>query len=117
MIRRIVNVVGLLTLVALVVIVYRAKTEAEADHKRAAALAAELAGERDAIAVIQTEIGFLERPDRLRALAEEHLGLEPIDPVRVVTLEDAPLLIENALPPAVDAPLTADAAYLEGEGR
>jgi hypothetical protein len=116
MIRRIVNVVALVALVALVVVVYRAKTEAEADHERAAALAAQLASEREAITVVRTEIGFLERPDRLRALAERRLGLKPIDPLRVVTLEDAPLLIENPTIPS-EAPPTAEAAYLEGDQR
>ncbi len=113
--RRIVNLVGLVVLAALVVGLYRAKTDAEADHRRGVELAAQLDSEREAIRVMRNEIGYLESPDRLRALAAQHLGLEPIDPLRVVTLEDAPLLIESPAPAA--EPVTAEAAYIDGEGR
>src|SRR5262245_36401331 len=82
-------------LAALAVGLYKAKTEAKDDRRRAAALEAQLAEEQEAIRVMRNEIGYLESPDRLRKLAQERLGLVPIDPLRVVTLEEAPLLIER----------------------
>jgi cell division protein FtsL len=97
--RRAINLLGLLVLVALAVGTYVAKTDAKADRRRAAEIETAIADEQEAIRVMRNEIGYLESPERLRALAAEKLGLEPIDPLRVVTMEDAPLLIEPAQPP------------------
>lgn len=106
---RVINVLALVVLAAAAFGLYRAKTEAKDDRARIAALESDLADAREAVLILRTEIAHLESPERLRALAEEHLGLEPVDPLRVVTLEDAPLLIE--VPDADAPPLTTDAAY------
>lgn len=98
--RRLINVLGLVVLAALAVGTYVAKTDAKADRRLAAEIEARIDDEREAIRVMRNEIGYLESPDRLRALAAEKLGLEPIDPLRVVTMDDAPLLIEQPTPPA-----------------
>jgi cell division protein FtsL len=114
--RRILNVLGLVVLVALVVGTYVAKTDAKADRRRAAELEAQIADEQEAIRVMRNEIGYLESPERLRALAGEKLGLEPIDPLRVVTMDDAPLLIEPPTTPSTGS--AADvASYREGAER
>jgi cell division protein FtsL len=111
--RRVVNVLALVLLAALAVGLYRAKTEADDDRRRVRALEAELAQERESVRVMRNEVGYLESPERLRTLAEEQLGLAPIDPLRVVTLEDAPLLIE---PPTLQEASPAEvASYSEDE--
>ena len=46
--------------------------------------------ERDAIAVLKAEWQFLNRPDRLQALAERHLDLQPFAVSQVVRLSDIP---------------------------
>ena len=52
---------------------------------RVADLDAEIAREREALAVLGAEWAFLNRPDRLRALVDanaEALGLVPLDPAQ-----------------------------------
>lgn len=46
--------------------------------------------ERDAIAVLKAEWQFLNRPDRLQALADRHLDLQPISVTQVVRMSDVP---------------------------
>ncbi len=111
--RRIVNVLGLVVLVALAVGTYVAKTDAKADRRRAVEIETTIAEEREAIRVMRNEVGYLESPDRLRSLAAEKLGLEPIDPLRVVTMDDAPLLIEPTAPPVPPSEVGV-ARYREG---
>lgn len=91
---RLLNVVSALLVLALGGLVYRAKTEAQSDQQRLAALEREVFEEQDALRVLRADIADLEDPARLRRLAFIHLGLSPIDPLRVVTLEEAPLLLE-----------------------
>jgi hypothetical protein len=80
-------------LIALALGLYRAKTEAGADRARLETMQIELAEEHQTIRILRNEVGELESPERLRTLAEERLGLVPLDPQRVVTLADAPQLI------------------------
>ena len=46
--------------------------------------------ERDAIAVLKAEWQFLNRPDRLQALADRHLDLQPFSVTQVVRMSDVP---------------------------
>ncbi|KPF66017.1 hypothetical protein IP69_16260 [Bosea sp. AAP35] len=46
--------------------------------------------ERDAIAVLKAEWQYLNRPDRLQALAERHLDLQPFSVTQVVRMSDIP---------------------------
>src|SRR5690606_22184024 len=46
-----------------------------------------------ASAVLRAEIAFLERPERLRALAARHLGLQPTEGEQETTLESALLAL------------------------
>lgn len=108
--NRVFNAVSLIVLAALAVGLYKAKTEAEDDRAEIVRLEAELRLEQDNIRVLRNEISFLESPERIAEIAEERLGLTPVDPLRVVTLEDAPLLIETP-PDASDAPDARAASY------
>jgi cell division protein FtsL len=46
--------------------------------------------EREAIAVLKAEWQFLTRPDRLQALADRHLDLQPFSVTQVVRASDIP---------------------------
>jgi hypothetical protein len=79
----------LLYLSALVLVIvfatwaYRVNYAAQAALDRVADLRAQIAAEREAIAVLEAEWAYLNRPDRLRALVEQHrdaLGLVPFAP-------------------------------------
>ncbi len=107
---RFLNIATALLVLVVGVLVYRAKTEAKRDEARLEALREDVAAQERALKVLQAEIAHLENPERLRRLALRHLGLTPIDPLRVVTLEEAPLLLAWGRD-ALDA---RDDAALEG---
>ncbi len=104
---RLLNIATALLVLTLGVLVYRAKTEAKRDEARLEALRVDVAAQERAFKVLQAEIAHLENPERLRRLALLHLGLTPIDPLRVVTLDEAPLLLAWGRD-AFDAPANAD---------
>lgn len=106
---RVINMLAVIVLVAVAFGLYRAKTEARGDRARVAALELQLAEAHENVLILRNEIAHLERPERLRELARDHLGLAPVDPLRVVTLEDAPLLIET--PTLDEHPQATDATY------
>lgn len=46
--------------------------------------------DREQIHVLQAEWAYLNEPSRLRALAEKHLNLHPLEPTQVITLASLP---------------------------
>ena len=52
--------------------------------------------ERDAIAVLKAEWQLLNRPDRLQAIADKHLDLQPLHVHQLARMSDLP----NRPPPA-----------------
>jgi hypothetical protein len=82
-----VRIVLLLSAAVLVVVMatwaYRVNYATQAALDRVADLRAQIAAEREAIAVLRAEWAYLNRPDRLRALVEAHndvLNLVPVSP-------------------------------------
>ncbi|MGD2132646.1 MAG: septum formation initiator family protein [Maricaulaceae bacterium] len=111
--NRVFNVISLVVLAAFAVGLYKAKIEAKDDRAEIARLEEQLQLEQENIRVLRNEISYLESPDRLAEIAREELGLTLVDPLRVVTLEDAPLLIETPQAGRLDR-ATRSAEY-EGE--
>lgn len=58
--------------------------------EQVAKLKTKLQRERDAIAVLQAEWQFLDRPDRLQAAADHHLDLQPLKIQQLARLSDLP---------------------------
>lgn len=58
---------------------------------RLAATQNAIADGREEIHVLKAEWSYLNRPDRLAALAERHLELSPMGPTQMVSLIDVPL--------------------------
>ena len=117
MIIRALNTIGLVAAMVLAVALYRAKTDAHEARQRLDQLAVMIEDERRAASVLRAEIAFLERPERLRALAARYLGLEPADPDQEMSLERT--LLALGVPPqettryAAVAPGAAPAAPVE----
>ncbi len=73
---------------------YRVNYDAQGALERVAALRAEIAREREALAVLRAEWAWLNAPDRLQALVGRDaaaLALLPMDGARYVALDDIPL--------------------------
>ncbi len=59
---------------------YVAKTEAQSAQQRIAQLQNGITGELAQIAQLENELAYMERPERLKALAQAHLQLRPLTP-------------------------------------
>ena len=75
--------------VGLVVVLFSIKTRALEAKAHMRKLERTLERERAEVRMLGAELALLESPERLRALAEEQLGLEPVKAARVLTLEQA----------------------------
>jgi len=92
---RALNVIALGLAALLAVALYKAKSEAQDARERIDALQAQIMDERRAAAVLRAEIAYLERPERLRALAGKYLGLESMEPDQQLELEEALMRLER----------------------
>lgn len=102
--RALLLIVGMFTVMVFATWAYRVNNDTRDAMDRVATLQREIRNERETIAVLEAEWAYLNRPDRLLALSEEHfteLRLMPLhpdhfsDPMKVAypTPED-PLLAE-----------------------
>ena len=89
-IARILNVLAVIALVVAAVMVYRIKYDATLHAEHAAKLKRQISQEVDAVAVLKAEWAFLARPDRIQALALQHLDLKPIEQSQTVKLASLP---------------------------
>ncbi len=64
---------------------YVAKTEAQSAQQRIALMERGIISELAQIAQLENELAFLERPERLEALARVHLRLQPLTPEQDAT--------------------------------
>ncbi|PHR60416.1 MAG: hypothetical protein COA43_06795 [Robiginitomaculum sp.] len=87
--------------IGLVVILFFVKTNALEAKSELRKLERTLAHTQAEIRIINAEIAHLESPERLRKLASEHLGLEPVSAERTLSLAEAVKLIP-AKPPKSD---------------
>lgn len=97
-IARILNVVAVIALIASAVWVYRIKYDATLHAEHAVKLKKQIAQEVDAVAVLKAEWAYLARPDRVQALAVQHLDLKPLtreQNVRLASLPDRPAPVDE----------------------
>jgi len=69
---------------------YLLKMQVEAQEQRLASLQRQIAEGRESIHVLNAEWSYLNDPVRLRDQAERLLGMHPIRPDRIVTLDRVP---------------------------
>lgn len=84
--------------IGLVIILFFVKTNALEAKAELRKLERTLEHTQAEIRIINAEIAHLESPERLRKLASEHLGLEPVSAERTLSLAEAVKLIP-AKPP------------------
>lgn len=90
---RIVNLLLLAAMIGGALLTYNLKHHAEVAADRVARLNANIADEREAIALLKTEWSLLTQPGRLQALVtkyEDHFKLQPFSASQVATLDEIP---------------------------
>lgn len=104
--RRIFNLVLLGMMIVTAVVTYDLKHNAEEASKKVARLHANIAAEREEIALLKTEWSLLSQPGRLQSLIEkyqEHFQLEPFVTSQVATLDEIPVREDDAAEPTTVA--------------
>ncbi|WP_096702460.1 energy transducer TonB [Magnetospirillum sp. 15-1] len=72
------------------VVLFVVKYEVKDLEARLAGLNAEIHRNQETIHVLRAEWSYLNDPVRLRTLAEKHLGMKPVTPTQVATLDTLP---------------------------
>lgn len=87
---KLLHVIAIGALVSSALYAYTIKYETTLETEQLQKLKAKAQRERDAIAVLKAEWQFLNRPDRLQALADRHLDLQSFSVSQVVRVSDLP---------------------------
>lgn len=87
---KLLHIIAIGALVSSALYAYSIKYETTLQAEQLQKLKAKAQRERDAIAVLKAEWQFLNRPDRLQALADKHLDLQPLATNQIVRLSDIP---------------------------
>jgi cell division protein FtsL len=87
---KLLHIVAIGALVSSALYAYTIKYETTLQAEQLQKLKAKAQRERDAIAVLKAEWQFLNRPERLQALADKHLDLQPLKTTQIVRLSDIP---------------------------
>lgn len=88
---KLLHVVAICALVSSALYAYTIKYETTLEAEQLQKLKAKAQRERDAIAVLKAEWQFLNRPERIQALADRHLDLQPFSIGHVVRASDIPM--------------------------
>jgi hypothetical protein len=107
MIRRILNLVLFVVMIVGAAVTYDMKHKAELAAERNAKIAAEIAKDKDSIALLRAEWALLTQPSRLQALVDkyaDHFKLAPFSPTQLATVEEIPMRAPTtAVAPAAGA--------------
>ncbi len=82
---RVLYLLAIVVSVILAFALYVAKTEAQSVQQRIVRMERGIVGERAQIALLENELAYLERPERLAELAKVHLQLRPLAPEQEVS--------------------------------
>jgi hypothetical protein len=93
---RILHFFAIMALIASAVYAYTIKYDTLLNAEKVARLKTQILREQDMIAVYKAEWQRLNAPDRLQALAEKHLSLQPLSPLNIVRIEDIPMRTARA---------------------
>lgn len=87
---KLLHIIAIGALVSSALYAYSIKYETTLQAEHLQKLKAKAQREREAIAVLKAEWQFLNRPERLQALADKHLDLQPLQITQIVRLSDIP---------------------------
>jgi cell division protein FtsL len=80
---------------------YLVKYTVQDMQREVAQLEAELKNEQESLHLLQAEWAYLNRPERLRVMAEKHLELAPFDTRKMMPIEALPARLEEENVPSV----------------
>jgi hypothetical protein len=92
---RFLHMIAITALIASAGYAYSIKYETLFYTEQVAKLRSKVQREREAIAVVQAEWQYLNRPDRLQAEVEKHLDLQPMKIQQLARLSDLPVKPER----------------------
>jgi len=87
---KLLHVIAIGALVSSALYAYTIKYETTLEAEQLQKLRSKAQRERDSIAVLKAEWQYLNRPDRLQALSDRHLDLQPLAIAQIVRLSDVP---------------------------
>ncbi len=87
---KLLHVIAIGALVSSALYAYTIKYETTLEAEQLQKVRMKAQRERDAIAVLKAEWQYLNRPDRVQALADRHLDLQPFSVTQVVRISDIP---------------------------
>ncbi len=87
---RFIHIIAICSLIASAGYAYSIKYDALYQAEQVAKLKAKMQKERDVIAVLKAEWHLHTRPDRLPAVADRHLDLQPLNVQQLARLSDLP---------------------------
>ena len=87
---KLLHIIAIGALVSSALYAYSIKYETTLQAEQLQKLKGKAQREREAIAVLKAEWQFLNRPERLQALADKHLDLQPLQTTQIVRLSDIP---------------------------
>ena len=99
---RAINLLVIAALIGGAAYVYKVKFEATLEAERVAKMRNEIRRERDAIAILRAEWTKIERPERVQALAQQHLKLKPVDMAQFDDFSRLPERPPQLIPPGSD---------------
>ena len=105
--RRIFNFLLLVAMFIGAVVTYDMKHKAEVAAAEVARLQAEIAKEKDALALLKAEWSLLTQPGRLQSVVAkyaDHFRLEPFSPKQIATIDEIPMTpvgLPDPLGPAI----------------
>ena len=95
--KRVLGSVLILAMIAGAIVTYQIKNDTELLTEKVARMHANIAKEREEIAMLKAEWSLLTQPSRLQALVtryQEHFQLEPFLVSQVATLDEIPIRAE-----------------------
>lgn len=93
---RVMSVVVVGVVLAVSWMVYALAQGGRAERQRIDALTAERDALRKSVIELQAERAYQESPDEMARMAREHLPLEPVDPLQLMTLDDVSQAVEHS---------------------
>jgi hypothetical protein len=98
---RVIEIGGVGVLLALILLVYLAKTVAGSESAQIDSVQQQIGDERNRVSLLRAEVASLEQPERLEALSSRYLGLQPVDAKHEIDAQAlAQIAHPDATPPA-----------------